>query len=42
MDKKAGSFVSHTIFQLPTAMGKGVLITPTVHGNLLAGPTAEI
>ena len=37
MDKKAGSFVSHTIFQLPTAMGKGVLITPTVHGNLLAG-----
>ena len=41
MDKKAGSFVSHTVFQLPTAMGKGVLITPTVHGNLLAGPTAE-
>ena len=41
MDKKAGTFVSHTIFQLPTAMGKGVLITPTVHGNLLAGPTAE-
>lgn len=40
MDRKAGSFVSHTIFQLPTAMGKGVLITPTVHGNLLAGPTA--
>ena len=41
MDKKAGTFVSHTVFQLPTAMGKGVLITPTVHGNLLAGPTAE-
>lgn len=41
MDKKAGNFVSHTIFQLPTTMGKGVLITPTVHGNLLAGPTAE-
>ena len=41
MDKKAGNFVSHTIFQLPTEMGKGVLITPTVHGNLLAGPTAE-
>ena len=41
MDKRAGDFVSHTIFQLPTAMGKGVLITPTVHGNLLAGPTAE-
>lgn len=40
MDKKAGSFVSHTIFQLPTIYGKGVLVTPTVHGNLLAGPTA--
>ncbi len=40
MDKKAGGLVSHTIFQLPTAYGKGVLVTPTVHGNLLAGPTA--
>ena len=41
LDKKAGDFVSHTIFQLPTKMGKGVLITPTVHGNLLVGPTAD-
>ena len=41
MDKAAGSTVSHTIFQLPTKMGKGILVTPTVHGNLLAGPTAE-
>lgn len=41
MDKKVGDFVSHTIFQLPTAYGKGVLVTPTVHGNLLTGPTAE-
>ena len=32
--------VSHTIFQLPGKMGKGVLVTPTVHGNLLTGPTA--
>ncbi|MFR1973964.1 MAG: FAD-dependent oxidoreductase [Oscillospiraceae bacterium] len=24
----------------PAAMGKGVLVTPTVHGNLLVGPTA--
>ena len=32
---------SHTVFQCPSAMGKGVLITPTVHGNLLIGPTAE-
>ncbi|MGN0399360.1 MAG: NAD(P)/FAD-dependent oxidoreductase [Blautia sp.] len=41
LDKKAGNFVSRTIFQLPTKMGKGVLITPTVHGNLLVGPTAD-
>ncbi len=41
MDKEAGNYVSHTIFQLPGVYGKGVLVTPTVHGNLLAGPTAE-
>ena len=40
MDKKVGGHVSHTVFQLPTVYGKGVLVTPTVHGNLLAGPTA--
>lgn len=41
LDKKAGDFVRHTVFQMPGKMGKGVLITPTVHGNLLVGPTAE-
>ena len=40
-DKAVGGYVSHTVFQLPTKYGKGVLVTPTVHGNLLAGPTAE-
>ncbi len=40
-DKQAGGFVSKTIFQLPTEYGKGILITPTIHGNLLIGPTAE-
>lgn len=40
MDKKVGNLVRSTIFQLPTAYGKGVLVTPTVHGNLLVGPTA--
>ena len=40
LDKSAGSHVSHTVFQLPSAMGKGVLVTPTIHGNLLVGPTA--
>ncbi len=41
LDKEAGNHVSHTMFQLPGKMGKGVLVTPTVHGNLLAGPTAS-
>ena len=40
LDKSAGDHVSHTVFQLPGKMGKGVLVTPTVHGNLLVGPTA--
>lgn len=40
MDRKAGACVGHTLFQMPTALGKGVLVTPTVHGNLLTGPTA--
>ena len=40
LDKDAGIHVKHTIFQLPSKMGKGVLVTPTVHGNLLVGPTA--
>lgn len=40
-DKKAGNIVNKVIFQLPSQKGKGVLVTPTVHGNLLAGPTAE-
>ena len=32
---------SRTVFQCPSVMGKGVLVSPTVHGNLLLGPTAE-
>ncbi len=40
LDRTCGQMVQHTIFQLPSAMGKGVLVTPTVHGNLLVGPTA--
>jgi glycerol-3-phosphate dehydrogenase len=40
LDKAAGCHVNQTIFQLPSKMGKGVLVSPTVHGNLLVGPTA--
>lgn len=39
-DKQAGNFVTKTIFPLPSEHGKGVLVTPTIHGNLLIGPTA--
>lgn len=39
-DKSEGALVDKTIFQLPTQYGKGVLVTPTVHGNLMMGPTA--
>lgn len=40
LDKECGNLVSHTIFQTPSKMGKGILITPTVDGNLLLGPTS--
>ncbi|MCT4565101.1 MAG: NAD(P)/FAD-dependent oxidoreductase [Maledivibacter sp.] len=41
LDKSAGGLVNSVIFQCPTKMGKGVLITPTVHGNVLVGPDSE-
>jgi len=41
LDKTAGDHVSRTIFQLPGVYGKGVLVSPTVHGNLIVGPTSE-
>ena len=41
LDKECGKMVSHTIFRTPSAKGKGILISPTVDGNLLTGPTAE-
>lgn len=40
LDRAVEGFVTHTIFQLPSKFGKGVLVTPTVHGNTLVGPTA--
>ena len=41
LDRECGDLVSHTIFRCPSAMGKGILVSPTVDGNLLLGPTAE-
>ena len=41
LDKSEGNLVSHVIFQCPSAAGKGVLVSPTVHGNCIVGPNAE-
>lgn len=41
LDRPVSAPFSRTIFQCPTKMGKGVLVTPTVHGNVLLGPSAE-
>ncbi len=40
LDRATGGFVKNTIFQLPGKLGKGVLVAPTVHGNIIVGPTA--
>lgn len=34
-------FISHVIFPTPSAKGKGILVTPTTHGNYLVGPSSE-
>ena len=41
LDKAEGNCCSHTIFRTPTKMGKGILISPTVDGTLILGPTSE-
>ncbi|SCK31628.1 glycerol-3-phosphate dehydrogenase [Streptomyces sp. AmelKG-E11A] len=41
LDTPARDLVRHILLPVPTALGKGVLVTPTVHGNVLVGPTAE-
>jgi thioredoxin reductase len=40
-DKLARPLVNHVLLPVPTAITKGVLISPTVYGNVLLGPTAE-
>ncbi len=41
LDKSQGNLLKTTVFQCPSKKGKGVLVTPTVHGNLLVGPDSE-
>lgn len=41
LDRESGGYVRHTVFTAPTKMGKGVLVSQTVDGNIIVGPTAE-
>lgn len=40
-DKAARPLVRHIVLPVPTGRTKGVLVAPTVYGNVLLGPTAE-
>jgi len=42
LDKSEGERAKHTIFQCPSRSGKGVLVSPTIHGNLIVGPSSEL
>ncbi len=41
LSKAQNRLANSVIFQVPTALGKGILVTPTYHGNLMLGPNAE-
>ena len=41
LDRESGNLVSHTLFFTPTEKGKGILVSNTVDGNIILGPTAE-
>lgn len=40
LDKENGNVIKTTVFRTPSKMGKGILVSPTVDGNLLTGPTS--
>jgi len=40
-DKLARPLVNHIVLPVPSSVGKGVLISPTIYGNVMLGPTAE-
>ena len=41
LDHYSDSLVKHTIFPLPSAKGKGILVSPSIGGTYLIGPSAE-
>ncbi len=40
LDKACGNMAHATLFVCPSDRGKGILVSPTVHGNLIVGPNA--
>ena len=40
LSRDAGPTFTHTMFQTPNELGKGILVSPTVEGNLIVGPDA--
>lgn len=42
LDRSTEGYVSHPIFPLPTEVSKGILVSPTVHGNIMVGPTSTL
>jgi len=42
LDSSEYGIVNHTIFPLPTPESKGILVTPTIDGNILVGPTSDL
>jgi L-2-hydroxyglutarate oxidase LhgO len=40
-DKLSRRLINHVLLPVPTATTKGVLVSPTIYGNVLLGPTAE-
>lgn len=41
LDLEETDTVNHIVFQCPTKVGKGILVAPTTHGNIIVGPNAE-
>lgn len=41
LDKNTSCQVEHIVLPIPTKVTKGKLMCPTIHGNMLVGPTAE-
>lgn len=41
LDLEETDTVNHIVFQCPTKVGKGILVAPTTHGNIIVGPNAQ-